>query len=169
MDFRLARDGEMIPAESITFYDQTLTRASFNLNDAETGSYDIVSELPNGTQATLPDGFKVVPGVSANLGVKIDAPHWTHMDSPVPVSIAYANGGNTDIVLRGLLFHCDGGDVAMTIEDLKKHEHTLSIKPKGKSDSRGFITIPPGTQETINCYFKQYEVGVCYLKVFVIK
>lgn len=169
MDFRLAREGEMIPAESITFYDQTSTRASFNLNDAETGSYDIVSELPNGTQSTLPDGFKVVPGMSANLGVKIDAPHWTHIDSPVPVTIAYANGGNTDIVLRGLLFSSDGGDVGMTIEDLKKHEHTLSIKPKGKSDSRGFITIPPGTQETINCYFKQYETGVCYLKVFVIK
>lgn len=169
MDFRLAREGGMIPAESITFYDQTSTRASFNLNDAAIGSYDIVSELPNGTQATLPDGFKVVPGVNANLGVKIDAPHWTHIDSPVPVSIAYANGGNTDIVLRGLLFSSEGGDVGMTIEDLKKHEHTLSIKPKGKSDSRGFITIPPGTQETINCYFKQYKAGVCYLKVFVIK
>lgn len=169
MDFRLTREGEMIPAESITFYDQTSTRASFNLNDAETGSYDIVSELPNGTQATLPDGFKVVPGVSANLGVKIDAPHWTHIDSPVPVTIVYANGGNTDIVLRGLLFSSDGGDVGMTIEDLKKHEHTLSIKPKGKSDSRGFITIPPGAQETINCFFKQYETGICYLKVFVIK
>ena len=169
MDFRLARESEMIPAESITFYDQTSSKTTFNLNDAQTGSYDVVSELPNGTQAFLPNGFKVIPGVNVNLGVKIDAPHWVHMDSPVPVTIAYANGGNTDIVIRGLLFSCDGGDVGMTIEDLQKHEHTLSFKPKGMSDNRGFITIPPGTQETIRCYFKQYEIGVCYMKVYVIK
>ena len=169
MDFRLARDGEMIPAEAISFYDQTSSKATFNLNDAQTGSYDVVSELPDGTQATLPDGFKVIPGINANLGVKIDAPHWTHIESPVPVTIAYANGGNTDIVIRGLLFNCDGGDVGMTIEDLQKHEHTLSFKPKGMSDSRGFITIPPGTQETIRCYFKQYQTGVCYMRVYVIK
>ncbi len=169
MDFRLSREGEVIPAEAITFYDQTSSKATFNLNDAQTGSYDVVSELPNGTQATLPDGFKVIPGINVNLGVKIDAPHWTHIESPVPVTISYANGGNTDIVIRGLLFNCDGGDVGMTIEDLKNHEHTLSIKPKGKSDSRGFISIPPGTQESINCYFKQYQAGACYLKIYVIK
>ena len=169
MDFRLAREGEVIPAEAITFYDQTSSKATFNLNDAQTGSYDVVSELPNGTRATLPDGFKVIPGINVNLGVKIDAPHWTHIESPVPVTISYANGGNTDIVIRGLLFNCDGGDVGMTIEDLQKHEHTLSFKPKGMSDNRGFITIPPGTQETIRCYFKQYVAGACYLKVYVIK
>lgn len=169
MDFRLVREGEMIPAESIAFYDQTSSKATFNLNDVQTGTYDVVSELPNGTQATLPDGFKVVPGINVNLGVKIDAPHWTHVDSPVPVTIAYANGGNTDIVIRGFLFNCDAGDVGMTIEDLQKHEHTLSFKPKGMSDNRGFITIPPGTQETIRCYFKQTDIGLCYLKVFVIK
>lgn len=169
MDFRLVRDGDMIPTESITFYDQTSSKATFNLNDAETGTYDVVSELPNGTQATLPDGFKVVPGINVNLGVKIDAPHWTHVDSPVPVTIAYANGGNTDIIIRGLLFNCDAGNVGMTIEDLQKHEHTLSFKPKGMSDNRGFITIPPGTQETIRCYFKQTDIGLCYLRVYVIK
>lgn len=169
MDFRLAREGDMIPAESITFYDQTSTKATFNLNDVETGSYVVVSELPNGTQATLPDGFKVVPGVNVNLGVKIDAPHWTHIDSPVPVTIAYANGGNTDIVVRGILFASEGGDVGMTIEELNKHENVLSLKPKGIGDNRGFITIPPGTQETFRCYFRQYKTGMCYLKVFVVK
>lgn len=169
MDFRLAQEHKLIPAEAITFYDQTYSRVTFNLHDAEPGNYDVISELPNGTQATLPEGFRVVPGINVNLGVKIDAPHWNRIESPVPVTISYANGGNTDIVVRELLFASDGGDVAISIADLNKHESVISLKPKGMGDSRGFITIPPGTQGTFSCYFKQHEAGLCHLELYIVK
>ena len=168
MDFRLAREGEMIPAESITFYDQTSSKATFNLNDAETGSYDVVSELPDGTQSTLPDGFKVVPGTNVALGVKLDAPSTSRVDGYAPVNIAYANGGNTDIVIRELLLTITGGYLSKTIEGFDEELTELHIRPDVKQDNRGFITISPGMQETVNYYFKQTS-NQTTMQLFIVK
>ena len=169
MDFRLAREGEMIPAESITFYDQTSSKATFNLNDAETGSYDVVSELPDGTLATLPNGFRVVPGSNVALGVKLDAPKQTRISGYGPVSVTYANGGNTDIVIRELLLTIRGGQLSTTIEGFKSNPQTeLHIRPDVKQDNRGFVVIPPGKQETVNYYFLQTS-GWTYLNLYIVK
>lgn len=169
MDFRLAREGEMIPAESITFYDQTSSKATFNLNDAATGSYNVVSELPDGTQATLPDGFKVVPGTNVALGVKLDAPKQTRISGYGPVSVTYVNGGNTDIVIRELLLTIRGGQLSTTIEGFKTNPQTaLHIRPDVKQDNRGFVVIPPGKQETVNYYFLQ-TAGYTYLNLYIVK
>ena len=169
MDFRLAREGEMIPAESITFYDQTSSKATFNLNDAATGSYNVVSELPDGTQATLPDGFKVVPGTNVALGVKLDAPKATRISGYGPVSVTYVNGGNTDIVIRELLLTIRGGQLSTTIEGFKTNPQTaLHIRPDVKQDNRGFVVIPPGKQETVNYYFLQ-TAGYTYLNLYIEK
>lgn len=169
MDFRLAREGEMIPAESITFYDQTSSKATFNLNDAATGSYNVVSELPDGTQATLPDGFKVVPGTNVALGVKLDAPKATRISGYGPVSVTYVNGGNTDIVIHELLLTIRGGQLSTTIEGFKTNPQTaLHIRPDVKQDNRGFVVIPPGKQETVNYYFLQ-TAGYTYLNLYIVK
>lgn len=170
MDFRLERNKQRIPIESLTYNDQTSARVIFNLNRAETGKYDVISELPDGTQATLPNGFTVVPGVSTELGVKIDMPHWVRIEQFVPVNITYANSGNTDIVVREFIFVTEDGDLSMTIDGLKNNpQNYLSLVPDGKQDGRGFITIPPRTQGTITCYFKQYEIGKSILTLYLVK
>lgn len=170
MDFRLEREKYRIPIESLTYNDQTSARVIFNLNRAETGAYDVVSELPDGTQATLPNGFTVVPGVSTELGVKIDMPHWVRIEQFVPVNITYANSGNTDIVVREFIFATEDGDLSTTIEGLTKNpQRYLSLAPDGKQDGRGFITIPPRTQGTITCYFKQYKIGESILTLYLVK
>lgn len=169
MDFRLSREGEIIPAESITFHDQTSSKATFNLNDAQTGSYDVLSELPDGTQATLPNGFKVVPGTNVALGVKLDAPKATRISGYGPVSVTYVNGGNTDIVIRELLLTIRGGKLSTTIEGFKTNPQTaLHIRPDVKQDNRGFVVIPPGKQETVNYYFLQ-TAGYTYLNLYIVK
>lgn len=155
MDFRLVREHEVIPAEAITFHNQTSSKATFNLNDAETGSYDVVSELPDGTLATMPAGFTVVPGTNVALGVKLDAPSTSRVDGYAPINIAYANGGNTDIVIRELLLTITGGYVSKSIEGFEERLTELHIRPDVQQDNRGFVTIPPGMQETVNYYFKQ--------------
>lgn len=169
MDFRLAREKEVIPAESITFYDQTSSKATFNLNDADTGSYDVVSELPDGTKAVMPNGFKVVPGTNVALGVKIEGPEQTRISGYGPVSVTYVNGGNTDIVIRELLLTIQGGQLSTTIEGLQKDPQTeLHIRPDVKQDNRGFVVIPPGKQETVNYYFLQTS-GYTYLNLYIVK
>ena len=169
MDFRLTRGSEVIPAESITFYDQTSSKATFNLNEAGTGSYDVVSELPDGTQATLPNGFKVVPGTNVALGVKLDAPKATRISGYGPVSVTYVNGGNTDIVIRELLLTIRGGQLSTTIEGIKTNPQTeLHIRPDVKQDNRGFVVIPPGKQETVNYYFLQTAPST-YINLYIVK
>ena len=169
MDFRLSRENEYIPAESITFYDQTATKTTFNLKDAALGSYDVISELPDGTVATLPDGFRVVPGTNVALGVKLEAPEAVRVDGYGPVTVAYANGGNTDIVIRELLLTIDGGQLGTTIQALRDNpQRELHIKPDVKQDNRGFVVIPPGKQETVNYYFLQ-TAGSTYMNLYIVK
>lgn len=155
MDFRLKLDQTVIPAEAVTFNGMTRSRVTFNLNNAQTGAYDVVSELPDGTSSTLPKGFRVIPGASVNLGAKIDAPGVVRVGSYAPVSISYANGGNTDCELYDLILVIDNGYLATTIEGLEKHQSVLSLPIDTESDTRGYKTIPPGTQKTINIFMYQ--------------
>ena len=155
MDFRLKLAQTVIPAEAITYNGMTKSRVTFNLNKAEVGTYDVVSELPDGTMATLPQGFKVIPGASVNLGAKIDAPSVVRVGSYAPVSISYANGGNTDCELYDLILVIDNGYLATTIEGLEQHQSVLHLPIDTDSDARGYKTIPPGTQKTINIFMYQ--------------
>lgn len=169
MDFRLVREGEIIPAEMVAYNDQTSSRATFNLNDVETGTYDFISELPDGTQATLPEGFRVVPGANVNLGIKFDAPKAVRIDGYAPVSVTYVNGGNTDIVIRELLLTIKGGELSTTIEGFKTNPQAeLHIRPEAKQDIRGYVVIPPGKQETVNYYFRQTS-SMTNLNLYIIK
>lgn len=169
MDFRLKREGVVIPAESITFRNRTASQATFNLNDVETGSYDVVSELPDGTMAVMPDGFRVIPGVNVPLGVKLEAPSGSRVDGYAPVTVAYVNSGNTDVVIRELLLTIEGGKLSTTIEGLKSDPQSeLHIYPDVKQDNRGFVVIPPGKQETVNYYFVQTS-NQTNLRLYIVK
>jgi hypothetical protein len=167
MDFRLVRDRNVILVEAVTFNDQTFNIATFNLIDAETGSYDVISELPNGTQAVLADGFRVVPGQSVNLGVKLELPNASRSLNYAPLAIAYANGGNTDIAIKELLIVAEGATLAETIEGLKDGKTEIHVVPNYTKDRRGYVSIPPGTQEVINCFIG--ASNGCTVTVYVVK
>lgn len=168
MDFRLKMEEEVIPAEVVTYNGMTKTRVTFNLNNAETGSYDVVSELPDGTQATLPNGFRVIPGTNVNLGIKLDVPSVVRVGNYAPFSISYANGGNTDIEIYGLLVALDNGYLATTIQGLDKHQSNINLDLDTEGDSRGYMSIPPGTQKTINLFMYQ-TVSASSLSIYIIE
>ena len=155
MDFRLKLAEKEIPAEAVTFNGMTSSRVTFNLNNASTGAYDVVSELPDGSLATLPKGFKVIPGASVNLGAKIDAPSVVRVGSYAPISVSYANGGNTDCEIYRLMLVIDDGYLGTSIKDLDRRQSVLYLDLGSESDSRGYTSIPPGTQKTINLFMYQ--------------
>ena len=167
MDFRLAKSDNEIPVEALTFHDQTYTVATFNLNRAETGSYDIISELPDGSQARLQNGFTVVPGMSVKLGVKLSLPGAVRGYVMAPISIAYANGGNTDIALKELLIVAENGVLSKSVNGLNEAKSELIIVPETGQDKRGYVSIPPGTQDVINCFVG--TSGNCTITVYVVK
>ncbi len=168
MDFRLVAGDVTIPAEAITYHDQTASKVTFNLNGAEVGSYDVVSELPDGTMATLPDGFKIIPGSSVGLGVKLDVPGLIRVGSYAPFSISYANGGTTDIEIRELLIVVDNGYLSPTIEGLTSHQSALHITPDFGADNRGYISIPPGVQRVAN-FFMMATAQESHMIIYIVK
>lgn len=168
MDFRLKMAEKVIPAEAVTYNGMTQSRVTFNLNDAEVGTYDVVSELPDGTQATLPKGFKVIPGTSVGLGAKIDAPSIVRIGSYAPISVSYANGGNTDIEIYRLMLVLDNGYLGTSIQDLERHQSVLYIDLGHEGNSRGYTSIPPGEQRTINLFMYQ-TTNTSSLTIYVVK
>ena len=168
MDFRLKLAEKTIPAEAVSFNGMTSSRVTFNLNNAATGTYNVVSELPDGTLATLPDGFKVIPGSSVNLSAKIDAPSVVRVGSYAPISVSYANGGNTDCVVYRLMLVIDEGYLGTTIKDLDRHQSVLYLDLGTESDSRGYMSIPPGEQKTINLFMYQTG-GSSNITIYVVK
>lgn len=168
MDFRLQLDKVVIPAEAVTFNGMTKSHVTFNLNKAAVGSYDVVSELPDGTQATLPDGFKVIPGASVALGAKIDAPSVVRLNNYAPISVTYANGGNTDCEIYALMLVIDNGYLGTSIQDLERHQSVLYLDIDSAGDSRGYKSIPPGTQKTINLFMYQ-TTGLSNITIYVVK
>lgn len=168
MDFRLKMGEIVIPAEETNYNGMTRSRVTFNLNDAEVGTYDVVSELPDGTQATLPKGFKVIPGASVGLGAKIDAPSVVRIGSYAPISVSYANGGNTDIEIYRLMLVLDNGYLGTSIQDLERHQSVIYIDLGRDSNNRGYTSIPPGEQRTINLFMYQTAQG-SHLAVYVVK
>ena len=167
MDFRLTREGEKILTDKILYIDPTSSHVTFNLNDAEIGSYDVVSELPNGTQATLANGFRVVPGQSTELGIRLILPSASRSSSYAPISIAYANSGNTDIVIKEIFVTATNAYISTSIEGLKKYEREMHVIPDYPKDRRGYVTIPPGTHEVINCYISTSDD--CTVEVYIVK
>lgn len=168
MDFRLKLAETVIPAEGVSFNGMSSSRVTFNLNNAPTGTYDVVSELPDGSLSTLPRSFRVVPGASVNLGAKIDAPSVVRVGSYAPISVSYANGGNTDCEVYRLMLVIDDGYLGTTIKDLDRHQSVLYLDLGGESDSRGYTAIPPGTQKTINLFMYQ-TVATSHLTIYVVK
>ena len=168
MDFRLKLAETVIPAEGVSFNGMSSSRVTFNLNNAPTGTYDVVSELSDGSLSTLPRSFRVVPGASVNLGAKIDAPSVVRVGSYAPISVSYANGGNTDCEVYRLMLVIDDGYLGTTIKDLDRHQSVLYLDLGGESDSRGYTAIPPGTQKTINLFMYQ-TVATSHLTIYVVK
>lgn len=169
MDFRLALDKNVIPAEHVVFHDQTSSYVTFNLRNAEVGTYDVVSELPVGVRSTLPDGFRVIPGVQSRLGIKVEAPRVVHSGSHSPVSLAFANGGTNDIQIKEILIRSQGSYLGKSVSDFKDRSNELHLVPEGyEADRFGYISIAPGTQKVIN-FFMEQHAGTSYMTIYIVK
>lgn len=169
MDFRLAAETRIIPAEKVIFRDQTSSDVTFNLHNAEVGMYDVVTELPNGVRATLPNGFHVIPGVQCDLGIKIDAPRVVHSGSHSPVSISLANGGTNDIQIKEIIIKMRGAYLGKSVSEFKSESTELHLVPDGyEADRFGYISIPPGKQEVINFFMEQHS-ATSYMSVYLVK
>ena len=170
MDFRLVSEKDVIPVEALHYNSSTSTHAVFNLNNAEVGIYDVVSELPDGTTATLPNGFTVVPASSVNIEIKVDGPSSFRLNSYAPMSMAYFNNGNNDVEFYEIMLTIDDGYIAETYDGLNKNrQKVLHFRPDYKRNSRGFISLPPGERCVLNFFIKTGNRMENNVSVYVVK
>lgn len=170
MDFRLVSEKDVIPVEALHYNSSTSTQAVFNLNNAEVGVYDVVSELPDGTTATLPDGFTVVPASSVNIEIKVDGPSSFRLNSYAPMSMAYFNNGNNDVEFYEIMLTIDDGYIAETYDGLNKNrQKVLHFRPDYKRNSRGYISLPPGERCVLNFFIKTGNRMENNVSVYVVK
>lgn len=170
MDFRLVGKNATVPVEILHYRNSTSAMATFNLNNIELGQYDLVSELPDGTQATLHNGFSVVPATSVNVEVKLDGPSAFRLNSYAPMSLAYFNNGTNDVELYELMLTIDDGYIADTYENLDKNQQkVLHFRPDYERNSRGFISLPPGERCVLTFFIKTGGNMENNVSVFVVK
>lgn len=170
MDFRLVNKDVTIPVEVLHYKNSTSTVATFNLNNVELGQYDVVSELSDGTTATLKNGFSVVPATSVNVEVKLDGPGNYRLNSYAPMSLAYFNNGTNDVELYELMLTIDDGYIAATYDDLDRNrQKVLHFRPDYERNSRGFISLPPGERCVLTFFIKTGLSLENNVSVFVVK
>lgn len=170
MDFRLVSNEHIIPVEHLNFKSTTSSKVTFNLNNAETGVYDVVSELPDGTVSTLPNGFTVVPGTSVGLEVKLEVPGTVRLNAFTPVSLTYFNNGTTDAEIYELMVTIDHGAIANSYEELERTtEKVFHIRPDYETNRRGFISIPPGTKQVVNFFINTGNLAQNNVVVYIVK
>lgn len=170
MDFRLKNNDFEVPVEMLHYKGSTSTMATFNLNNVELGRYDVVSELPDGTQATLKNGFSVVPATSVNVEVKLDGPSQYRLNSYAPMSLAYFNNGTNDVELYELMLTIDDGYIAASYEELDRNQQKgLHFRPNFERNNRGFISLPPGERCVLTFFIKTGMNMENNVSVYVVK
>jgi CARDB len=117
---RLIKGNNIISAVRMFYVNSTELYASFNLQGAALGLYDVNIKKQNGDSASLANGFEIIPGSGGgiagsgsanftcniqnigfenNLDTDVLHPESTRPNRVVLMTIAYANTGNVDIQL----------------------------------------------------------------------
>ena len=76
---------------------QTVISGTFDLSSAAQGSWNVVVTNPDGTAATLPGGFTVVPPQSPAIFTSLQGRSAIRAGLPAVFSILVSNRGNTDV------------------------------------------------------------------------
>lgn len=169
MDFRLVQGDMVIPTEHLVFHNSSSTNVTFNLDQVDLGTYDLLAELPDGTQATLKNAFRVVPTTYQGLGVKIQAPGSMRIGDNATIDISYSNTGTRDIIVRGFIFVTEKGVLATSfVGSQKGWNKEVSLFPNEQQNARGYFSIPPGAQGTLRCYFNT-DLGLNRLYLYLVK
>ena len=115
MDFWLEKDSVRIPADQLIFHNSTDVDVTFDLIDMPTGIYDVWAELPDGSTVVKTQAFAVNSGLPAGLTGRFDVQGRGKIrkNQVMPITIYYANDGDSDVEVSSLQVDCSGGEVSL--------------------------------------------------------
>ncbi len=153
MTVTLKKGNSTILAHDLLIVDQTKAFASFNLNGAVLGFYDLSVQTQSGKMVSLLNGFEVVPGTEELLVTKVQFPSAAREGQIVSVTIDFMNAGNIDIPRSSsIVASLSGASIGYSPDHLKYKFHSLYTdyrEPKGPRDY-----LRPGVRGSITIYSK---------------
>jgi subtilase family serine protease len=96
--FLQADDGTRTAAQGTYVQNSSLLKGRFNLRDQATGSYDLVVQHPDGSEAVKPDAFTVEASEGADPYVELVGPTAVRSQRAVKVDVVVGNRGNENAV-----------------------------------------------------------------------
>ncbi|MBO9562795.1 MAG: hypothetical protein J7621_08480 [Niastella sp.] len=170
----------VVTATSVKVINSTSLFATFNLQGARLGVYDVRISKPNGQNASLADGFTVVAGsggglsggssgggfycnvvnvgVEQLLGVDVQYPASTRTRRVFPMTINFGNSGNVDIPIpTRMLVSMAGTPVSFLSETIidNLQELLIEFKEQGGPDN----VLRPGATGSITIYTQALTVS----------
>ena len=162
--------GAVIYASNIYFIDATQVYATFDLNGANLGLYDVLGVNLQGDTAILVEGFEVVTGsigsgintsgfsctiqnigYDQNLATNVNHPANTRLNRVVPITIYFTNQGNVDIPIQTRLFvSLRGAPLSFTVADLSEMKQELALEFREANGPPNVLR--PGASGTITVY-----------------
>lgn len=147
----LSRGSDTIVADQFTFVDYYRGYATFNLNNADTGRYDLgVSNLCEG-EAELRECFTIQPGLMSEVTWTIYNTSTLRVGRPALFTIEFGNNSNVDVVNKVLSIDSPTGTfIGLTTEQVSAG--TTSLRIPLKLDDRHDLVLPPGSRRSITLF-----------------
>ncbi len=149
--FSLEQGANQIIASRVIFNDPTSVFATFDLDSANLGIYNVVAEDTTGALAFLLGGFEVVTSTGHVLETNIETPASTRIGRIIEVTIQFANGGNVDIPTpERALLSLSNSPMGFTVDEIKYGFTDLFLEfrePGGPED-----VLRPGALSSITIF-----------------
>ncbi|GAL86035.1 parallel beta-helix repeat-containing protein [Sporocytophaga myxococcoides] len=136
-EFYIYGNNRPIKASKVFYVNPTKVYATFDLNGAEHGYYDVVSkDTVSGEEAVKFNGFRVEKSTQELLLTDLDHPRSARAGQIVPIHVHFANGGNIDIPTPRRTIVCTGAKVplGLSVQDLQYYFTSLNMdftEPEG--------------------------------------
>jgi uncharacterized repeat protein (TIGR01451 family) len=143
--------GAVLPTRRSFFEDSSNIYATFDLDGAALGSYDLRAQLPSGVTATLEDALVVVAGTGPEVIVDVQGPDRIRPGRTYLFYISYANKGDGDAVAPLLVLR-NPNDYLVGLDPTDLQPEQLQFLGIGKRGPAGILRA--GESHSIPVFFQ---------------
>jgi subtilase family serine protease len=142
---------DQIVSDSILFVDRSRIYATFNLQGASPGIYDMIADNYCMNHDTLFQSFEITNSIKPELGLATITPPNVRANRITSFTIEYTNLGNTNLIDPVIVVKSEGGaPIGLAVEDLVNNQQQLTLHLKEDNGPPGILR--PGYLGTIVIY-----------------
>jgi hypothetical protein len=110
------------------FVDRSKAYATFDLNGATPGLYDVIADNYCSDRDTLFQAFEITEGISPVLSLFVITPPNVRANRVTSFTVEYMNTGNTDLYNPKILIKSEGGaPIALSVDELPLNQQELTL------------------------------------------